>query len=136
MTKRKQLRGKSSKSSTIKGKPTSVTRTSPRISPPISKGARKIPATTFPDATTRLVPLSIALPSAAKRMLAYQIERALAQQSIPRSRLAQMLGTSRAAVNRLLDPENRSVTLQTIERVTQILGKQVHIFIKDQDGVV
>ena len=76
------------------------------------------------------------LPLSAKRMLVYQIEKALTKQGMPRTRLAELLGTSRAAVNRLLDPENRSVTLQTIERVSEILGKRLHIFFYDREGVL
>jgi len=90
----------------------------------------------FADAIQSIRPLTTTLPTSAKRMLAYQIERSLAQQDIPRSKLAKLMGTSRAAVNRLLDPENRSVTLQTIERVAQIFGKRLHIFMYDKDGVV
>ena len=66
-----------------------------------------------------------------KRMLVYQIERALAKQDINRAQLAVMMKTSRAAVNRLLDPKNNSVNLQTIERVTTILGKKLHLFLYD-----
>lgn len=49
-----------------------------------------------------------------KRMLAYQFERAMANQGISRVAMAKRMGTSRAALNRLLDPQNPSVTLQTI----------------------
>lgn len=76
------------------------------------------------------------LPVSAKRMLVYQIEKSLTKQGITRTQLATQLETSRAAVNRLLDPENRSVTLQTIERVSEILGKRLHMFFYDREGVL
>jgi antitoxin HicB len=35
--------------------------------------------------------------------------------------------TSRSALDRLLDPENASVTLQTLERAALVLGKKIKI---------
>lgn len=67
-------------------------------------------------------------------MIAHQIERELFAQNISRTALADRMGTSRAAVNRLLDPTNDSVTLQTLERVSLILGKQLQVFLKDVAG--
>lgn len=66
-----------------------------------------------------------------KRMLAHQIERAMAHQGLTRSHLATRMGTSRAAVNRLLDPDNASLTLQTLEKAVDVLGKKLHIFVND-----
>jgi antitoxin HicB len=66
-----------------------------------------------------------------KRMLAYQIERETARQHITRARMAELMNTSRAAINRLLDPDNDSVTLQTMEKAADILGKRLQIFLND-----
>jgi len=66
-----------------------------------------------------------------KRMLSYQIEREMARQSLTRARMALLLGTSRAALSRLLDPNNDSVTLQTMEKTADVLGKRLHIFLND-----
>ncbi|HBM91150.1 MAG TPA: hypothetical protein DD400_04675 [Rhodospirillaceae bacterium] len=66
-----------------------------------------------------------------KRMLTYQIEREMASQSLTRGVMAEMMGTSRAALNRLLDPENKSVTLQTLEKAAGALGKRLEIFFND-----
>jgi antitoxin HicB len=66
-----------------------------------------------------------------KRMLAYQVEREMARQNISRVRMAELMGTSRAALNRLLDPDNKSVTLQTMEKAAEILGKKLQIFLND-----
>lgn len=68
---------------------------------------------------------------AVKRMLAYQIEREMARQGVTRARMAALMGTSRAALNRLLDPTNNSVTLQTMEKAAEVLGKKVQIFLND-----
>jgi hypothetical protein len=41
--------------------------------------------------------------------------------------LAARLDTSRAAVNRLLDPENESITLLTLKKAANILGKKLRL---------
>ena len=41
------------------------------------------------------------------------------------NRLAKELETSRTAITRILDPENTSITLNTIEKVTKYLGKRI-----------
>jgi antitoxin HicB len=66
-----------------------------------------------------------------KRMLAYQIEREMGRQNFTRARMAELMGTSRAALNRLLDPANESVTLQTMEKAAGVLGKRLHILLND-----
>ena len=64
---------------------------------------------------------------AAKRVIAYQIYQYMEEQNLSKSAVAQRMNTSRAALERLLDPENRSVTLQTLEKAAQALGKRLHI---------
>ena len=59
---------------------------------------------------------------AAKQMIAYQIEREMAHQHFTRQEMAKKMNTSRAALNRLLDPQNDSVTLNTIQKAAEILG--------------
>lgn len=71
---------------------------------------------------------SPAFTRAVKRMIAYQLEREMLRQNYTRARLASEMGTSRAAVNRLLDPTNPSVTLQTLEKVAEILGRRLEIY--------
>jgi len=62
---------------------------------------------------------------AIKRVIAYALEQKMIQDNISVSRLAIELGTSRTAVNRILDPENTSITLTTIEKVAKYLGKRI-----------
>ena len=51
---------------------------------------------------------------ASKRVLAFQIREALTTDSISVSELARRMNTSRSSINRLLDPDNPSVTLETV----------------------
>jgi DNA-binding Xre family transcriptional regulator len=64
---------------------------------------------------------------AVKRVIAYQIEQMMTAQNLTKTAMAERMNTSRAALNRLLDPENPSVTLQTIERAATVLGKRLQI---------
>lgn len=65
--------------------------------------------------------------SAWKQVLARQIEQLMAKQKITKGELAKRMKTSRAAVDRLLDPANRSVTLYTLNRAASALGQRVEI---------
>ena len=62
---------------------------------------------------------------AIKRVLAYALEQKMAADNISVTRLAKELETSRAAIARILDPQNTSITLNTIEKVAKYLGKRV-----------
>jgi hypothetical protein len=64
---------------------------------------------------------------AVKEVLAYQIEQAMKEQGITKVAMAVKMHTSRAALDRLLNPANTSVTLQTLEKAAAILGKKLLI---------
>ncbi len=66
---------------------------------------------------------------AIKRVIAFQLEEAMKAQSITKTRMAEMMNTSRAVVNRLLNPDNSSLTLHTLEAATNALGKRLNISI-------
>ncbi len=65
--------------------------------------------------------------AAIKRVLAFQIAQEMKRKRITKTRMAQLMGTSRAVVDRILNPSNISITLQTMEKVADILGKRLHI---------
>jgi DNA-binding Xre family transcriptional regulator len=69
--------------------------------------------------------------TAAKRVLAYQIQQEMENQRLTKTEMAAKMHTSRAAVNRLLDPQNTAVTLKTLEQATAALGKRLRIIIED-----
>ena len=65
--------------------------------------------------------------AAVKRVIAHQIKEEMAELHISKSALARMMQTSRSSLNRLLDPENASVTLLTLESVALALGKKLKV---------
>src|SRR3984893_1955396 len=68
---------------------------------------------------------------AIKRVLAWQLEQAMQQQQKSKQAMAKELRTSRSQLDRLLDPQNVSVTLDTITRAARVLGKRVIIRVAD-----
>jgi hypothetical protein len=68
---------------------------------------------------------------AVKRVLAWQLERAMQKQHKTKQAMAKELRTSRSQLDRLLDPTNVSVSLDTIARAAKALGKRVTIRISD-----
>lgn len=68
---------------------------------------------------------------AIKRVLAWQLERAMQKQQKTKQAMARQLRTSRSQLDRLLDPRNVSVTLDTITRAARALGKRVILRVAD-----
>lgn len=64
---------------------------------------------------------------AVKRVIAYQIAELMREAKLSKTELARRMKTSRSALERLLDPSNESVTLHTLERAAQVLGKRLRI---------
>lgn len=82
---------------------------------------------------TRLKPnedeglLAEAEATAIKRILAYQIQKEMEERHLTKTALARLMNTSRSSLDRLLDPENPSVTLVTMENAAVALGKRLKV---------
>jgi len=68
---------------------------------------------------------------AIKRVLAWQLSQAMQKQQKTKQAMAKQLHTSRSQLDRLLDPQNISVTLDTITRAARALGKRVILRVAD-----
>mgnify|MGYP001613695819 FL=1 len=64
---------------------------------------------------------------AAKRVLSFQIEKVMRERGLTKVEMATRMRTSRTSVDRLLDPKNISVTLNTLEKAALVLGKKLNI---------
>ncbi|MDR0320197.1 MAG: helix-turn-helix domain-containing protein [Treponema sp.] len=64
---------------------------------------------------------------AIKKIIAYQLQEAIKREHLSMTTLATRLETSRAAVNRLLDPDNESITLLTLKKAANVLGKKLRV---------
>lgn len=65
--------------------------------------------------------------AAIKRVIAWQLQREMENQNITKQAMAEKMKTSRTQLNRLLDPENQNVTIETLQRAAVILGKEVRV---------
>jgi antitoxin HicB len=68
---------------------------------------------------------------AIKRVLAWQLEQAMRKQQKTKKAMAAQLRTSRSQLDRLLDPQNASVTLDTMSRAARALGKRLIVRVAD-----
>lgn len=62
-----------------------------------------------------------------KEVIAWQIKKAMKEGKISKRRLAQMMQTSRTQVDRVLDPTDGNVTIQTLQRAAAVLGRRVQL---------
>lgn len=68
---------------------------------------------------------------AIKRVLAWELTQAMREQQKTKQEMAKLLRTSRSQLDRLLDPENAGVTLDTMNRVAKALGKRLIVRVAD-----
>ena len=62
-----------------------------------------------------------------KRVLAWQLEQAMKEGKITKSAMAKRMDTSRPQLDRLLDPENGNVTLDTLAKAAAAVGRQIRL---------
>jgi len=64
---------------------------------------------------------------AIKRLLAWQIGQAMEKRHLTKAEMARRMDTSRSQLDRLLDPDSDSVTLETLTRAARAVGRQVKV---------
>ena len=69
---------------------------------------------------------------ALKRALAEQLEESMQAAKLTKLAMARKMATSRSQLDRVLDPSNVSVQLDTLIKAARALGKEVEIKIKPQ----
>lgn len=65
--------------------------------------------------------------AAAKRVLARQLNAAMQQKHLSKTEMARRMRTSRAALDRLLDPAYDAVTLSTLRKAAAVLGRNLRL---------
>lgn len=68
---------------------------------------------------------------AIKRVLAYQVQQEMLKHDLSKAAMARRMNTSRSSLDRLLDPENTSVTLSTMIRAASVMNKKLDISLSD-----
>lgn len=65
--------------------------------------------------------------TAIKRVLARQVEAAMIEKQFTKAEMARRMRTSRAALDRLLEPEYDAVTLSTLGKAATAAGREIRI---------
>ncbi|MEM1040400.1 MAG: helix-turn-helix transcriptional regulator [Pseudomonadota bacterium] len=65
--------------------------------------------------------------TAVKRVLAFQLAAAMKADNVTKKEMAKRLETSRSQLDRLLDPENDTVTLSALARVAKAVGRGLRV---------
>jgi DNA-binding Xre family transcriptional regulator len=68
---------------------------------------------------------------AIKRVIAWQLDDSMKRAKLTKADLAKQMGTSRSALDRLLDPDNPSLTLGSLAKIAAVLGKRVRVQLVD-----
>jgi antitoxin HicB len=64
---------------------------------------------------------------AIKRVIAWQIRQLMAEQDISKVDMARRMNTSRSQLDRLLNADNDAITLGTLSRAAQVVGKTIRL---------
>lgn len=64
---------------------------------------------------------------AAKRALVWQMQQAMENEGMSKNRMAKAMKTSRSQLDRILDPENESIQLDTLLNAARALGRELRI---------
>ena len=64
---------------------------------------------------------------ALKRAVALQFQQILEREHVSKTQFARRMKTSRAALDRMLDPENPSLTVSTLGKAAAALGRKVEL---------
>jgi antitoxin HicB len=64
---------------------------------------------------------------AVKRVIAWQVQEEMKKQHVSKTLLAKRMRTSRAVIDRILDPKNTSLTLKNIEKTARALNMHLEI---------
>lgn len=69
--------------------------------------------------------------AAIKRVIAWQLAEAMKAGKVSKKAMAERMGTSRSQLDRLLDPSNSAVHLQTIAKAARAIGKRLRLEMVD-----
>lgn len=64
---------------------------------------------------------------AIKEVIAWQLTEAMKDRKITKTALAVLMKTSRTQINRVLDPSDGNVTIETLQRAAAIVGRRVQL---------
>ena len=63
----------------------------------------------------------------AKERIAFQLQQAMKKKRITKVKLAELMDTSRTQIDRILDPTSGNITIETLQRVARIVGRELRV---------
>lgn len=64
---------------------------------------------------------------AIKEVIAWQLQQAMAEKKLSKNKMAQLMKTSRKQLDRLLDASAGNVTIETLQRAANVLGRSIRL---------
>jgi DNA-binding Xre family transcriptional regulator len=64
---------------------------------------------------------------AIKRVLAWQLEKAMVEEGVTKNEMAKRMRTSRSQLERILDPDNDKIQLDTVFKAARVLGRELRL---------
>jgi antitoxin HicB len=64
---------------------------------------------------------------AIKEVIAWQLAEAMKDRKMSKTALAALMKTSRTQINRVLDPSDGNVTIETLQRAAALVGRRVQL---------
>jgi antitoxin HicB len=64
---------------------------------------------------------------AIKEVIAWQLREAMASKKLSKNKMAELMNTSRAQLDRLLDPKAGNVTIESLQRAASVLGRSIRL---------
>jgi antitoxin HicB len=65
--------------------------------------------------------------AAIKTVIAHQLAREMKKKRLTKQRMAKLMKTSRAQLDRLLDPDNGNATIESLQRAAKIVGRELRM---------
>jgi antitoxin HicB len=65
--------------------------------------------------------------AAIKSVIARQLAAEMKKRKLTKKRMAELMETSRAQLDRLLDPDNGSATIESLQRAAKIVGRELRL---------
>jgi antitoxin HicB len=65
--------------------------------------------------------------AAIKAVVAHQLAEEMKKKKITKKRMAELMSTSRAQLDRLLDPDNGAATIESLQRAASVVGRRLRV---------
>jgi DNA-binding Xre family transcriptional regulator len=65
--------------------------------------------------------------TAVKRVIAWQLQEAMRERNLTKKEMASLMETSRTQLDRVLNPEDGNVTIETLQRAARVVGRSLRL---------